>query len=181
MSRVRLLLDAYERRVQLPWQQGLSGREKVWFCIYEPRDERRLRMHLPEFERVTRKAGRQWGSAFDLATKFEAWLASQEYKESYFEEPELLGPALDDFRNQTVTELRVLLSSADEDSVTPVIGVGSLFGISSVSKLIEQVTESIRGRLLVFFPGSRDESNYRLLDARDGWNYLAVPIEAEEG
>ena len=26
------------------------------------------------------------------------------------------------------------------------------------------------------FPGHVDGSNYRLLDARDGWNYLAVPI-----
>jgi len=34
---------------------------------------------------------------------------------------------------------------------------------------------------LVFFPGERDGSNYRLLDARDGWNYLATPIAAQEG
>ena len=32
------------------------------------------------------------------------------------------------------------------------------------------------GRLVVFFPGQFEQNNYRLLDARDGWNYLAVPI-----
>jgi hypothetical protein len=29
----------------------------------------------------------------------------------------------------------------------------------------------IKGRLVVFFPGHLERSNYRLLDARDGWNY----------
>ena len=33
-----------------------------------------------------------------------------------------------------------------------------------------------RGRLVVFFPGQYEQNNYRLLDARDGWNYMAVPI-----
>jgi hypothetical protein len=34
----------------------------------------------------------------------------------------------------------------------------------------------VRGRLVGFFPGQYEQNNYRLLDARDGWNYLAVPI-----
>jgi hypothetical protein len=38
------------------------------------------------------------------------------------------------------------------------------------------VEGDIRGRLVIFFPGEYDSNNYRLLDARDGWNYLAVPI-----
>jgi hypothetical protein len=32
---------------------------------------------------------------------------------------------------------------------------------------------------MVFFPGKHEQSNYRLLDARDGWNYRAILIEAE--
>lgn len=43
------------------------------------------------------------------------------------------------------------------------------------------VEPHIRGRLLVFFPGVYEHENYRLLDARDGWNYRAVPILAAEG
>ena len=39
----------------------------------------------------------------------------------------------------------------------------------------------MKGRLLVFFPGVYEQNNYRLLDARDGWNYLAFPITASEG
>ena len=45
-----------------------------------------------------------------------------------------------------------------------------------VSQLMERVAPTIRGRLLVFFPGEHEHTTYRLLDARDGWNYLAVPI-----
>jgi hypothetical protein len=43
------------------------------------------------------------------------------------------------------------------------------------------VSPEIKGRLLVFFPGEHDGGSYRLLDARDGWNYLAIPITAQEG
>jgi hypothetical protein len=59
-----------------------------------------------------------------------------------------------------------------------VFGVGALFGFTRVSRVLKLVEPYIRGRLVVFFPGVYDQNNYRLLDARDGWNYLAVPITA---
>jgi len=51
-----------------------------------------------------------------------------------------------------------------------------------VSSVVEGVKESVQGRLLVFFPGEHHPENhtYRLLDARDGWNYLAVPLLAQD-
>ena len=49
-----------------------------------------------------------------------------------------------------------------------------------VSELVAKAESKIRGRLLVFFPGAYENNNYRLLDARKGWNYLAVPITSEE-
>ena len=60
------------------------------------------------------------------------------------------------------------------------LGVAGLFGFIRVSELMDAVDDAIRGRLLVFFPGEYDGNIYRLLDARDGWNYLAVPITAAE-
>jgi hypothetical protein len=57
-----------------------------------------------------------------------------------------------------------------------IFGVGALFGFTRVSRVLKIVEPSIKGRLAVFFPGTFDNNNYRLLDARDGWNYLAVPI-----
>ena len=57
-----------------------------------------------------------------------------------------------------------------------VFGVGALFGFARLSQILKMVEPDIRGRLVVFFPGHLDRNNYRLLDARDGWNYMAVPI-----
>ena len=42
---------------------------------------------------------------------------------------------------------------------------------------LSQAADRIAGRLVVFFPGEHDGNSYRLLDARDGRNYLAIPIE----
>ena len=42
--------------------------------------------------------------------------------------------------------------------------------------MLKGVERDVRGRLVVFFPGTLEQNNYRLLDARDGWNYMAVPI-----
>jgi hypothetical protein len=49
-----------------------------------------------------------------------------------------------------------------------------------VSSLMERVEDTVRGRLLVFFPGEYTGNVYRFMDARDGFNYLAVPITSAE-
>lgn len=116
---------------------------------------------------------------FDATTAFEEWMADHEYREGYFTQPEFIGPALDDFLASLSGSLKQVLQEADDNAVVAVLGAGALFGITHVSSLIERVAAGIRGRLLLFFPGSREGPNYRLLDARDGWNYLAIPIEAE--
>jgi len=56
-----------------------------------------------------------------------------------------------------------------------------LFGFTMVSLLLKEVVGDIRGRLALFFPGEYDNNNYRLLDARDGWSYLAIPITLNNG
>ena len=61
-----------------------------------------------------------------------------------------------------------------------VSGVGSLFGLSKVKDVVDAFAPRVSGRLLVFFPGSFENNNYRLLDGYDGWNYLAVPITADQ-
>ncbi len=68
-----------------------------------------------------------------------------------------------------------------EQTVVAITGVAALFGFARVSQVLSLVEAHIRGRLLVFFPGVYENNNYRLLDARDGWNYLAVPITPHEG
>ena len=58
-------------------------------------------------------------------------------------------------------------------------GIASLYGFAHISEVIRGVEPDIFGRLIVFFPGAKEGSNYRLLDARDGWNYLANSISAQ--
>ena len=45
---------------------------------------------------------------------------------------------------------------------------------------IERIEDSVRGRLLVFFPGEHAGNIYRFMDARDGFNYMAIPITSAE-
>ena len=69
-----------------------------------------------------------------------------------------------------------MLRAATDVDVVAIMGVASLFGFKRTSELMKLVEPYIAGRLLVFYPGEYEENNYRLLDARDGWNYLATPI-----
>ncbi|HHT71859.1 MAG: BREX protein BrxB domain-containing protein [bacterium] len=179
MSKIQSLLDSYASYVSFPWQGGLSSQERVWFCRYDPPDERRLRARLGAFELATREANRKW-LPLDITYSFETWLANHEYREQFFYNPKGANPALDLFQQDLTSGLQQDLAAGDETTVAALIGAGALFGLIRVSRLIELIAPSVRGRLLVFFPGTRRGSVYRLLDARDGWNYLAVPIEAEE-
>jgi hypothetical protein len=69
---------------------------------------------------------------------------------------------------------------ADGSSVVAVIGLASLFDFMRVSGLIERVEDTVRGRLLVFFLGEYAGNVYHFMDAREGFNYMAVPIISTE-
>ena len=182
MSEIEGLVRSYQQRVREPWPRAVAGPERVWLAIYEPSQERRLRPRVGAFENETLAAGHGW-RLLDLTDAFAAWMAQHEYREAYFESPEDIEPALDEFAASVIARVTDALTApdVDEHTVVAVLGVGALFGLMKVSVLLEQVAPTIRGRLLVFFPGHHEGSNYRLLDARDGWNYLAVPITATNG
>jgi hypothetical protein len=180
VSRIDALLKNYARYVSLPWDRSLPGAQRVWFAVYEESEERRLRLRVPSFEIATKDAGRGW-RACDLTDAFARWMAAEDYREAYFESPEDLPTPHPAFEEYVAAQVRRELELADENTVVGVIGVGALFGFMKVSVLMEKVEDSIRGRLLVFFPGECADNNYRLLDARDGWNYHAVPITASGG
>lgn len=180
MSQVEGLLAAYKRMVHLPWDEGLAGPQRVWFAIYDPEQERRVRLRVDEFALATNQAGHGW-RLVDITDAFHRWMEDEEYRDAYFEDPELLADRMPEFSSFVAEEVITTLTTegVTEHDVVAVLGVGSLFGLTRVSALVEAVAPSIRGRMLVFFPGSYSGSTYRLLDARDGWNYLAVPITAE--
>ena len=179
MSYVDDLLAAYAKFVALPWQQNLATPQRVWMAVYPPEHERRLRRHLIAFETATIKAKHVWNEV-DITTSFETWMAHHNYRDEYFEDPELLETALPAFFVFLVAYVRKQLTVYDEAyGVVGLVGAGTLFGLGNVVKvsaLLNEVNDAIAGRLLVFFPGHHEGNRYRLLDARDGWNYLAIPI-----
>lgn len=184
MSKVAKLLNIYREHIAVPWKQGVAGIQRVIFAVYDPHDELRMRAHLLEFEIATKAAGHAW-QLIDITDSFPVWLAGQRYRESYFENPDDLGGyvagKITDFTQDLEQDLRQKISeAADTNTVTALLGVGSLFGLTRVSHVVEKIADTIPGRLLVFFPGEYANNNYRLLDARDGWNYMAVPLVAAE-
>ena len=177
MSEIEDLLSRYERYARLPWDDKLAGAQKVWFARYDPDQERRLRIRIGEFQTATTDAGHTW-RLVDITDSFAEWMTNHEYKDAYFKQPVDLELALVDFSDFVVEQVRQELNQpgVDEDTVVALLGLASLFGLTRVAELIAKVDSEIRGRLLAFFPGQQNSSNWRLLDARDGWNYHAVPI-----
>jgi len=183
MGKIEELAAVYERHVGAPWQRTLAGAQRVMLVVYEKELERMLRARIGEFEQATRRAphGHGW-RLVDCTRWFAEWMATDEYRDAYFEDPDLLGMKIQsEFRQEVAQKLAAELEAADENTVVAWIGVASLFGFLRVSELIRSAEQSIRGRLVVFFPGTKNENNYRLLDARDGWNYLAQGITLHGG
>ena len=183
MGRIEDLANRYCNHISAPWQRNLAGDQKAIFVVYPKEDERELRARLELFEMATIDAGHTW-KFFNFTKTFANWMANTEYRELYFESPEDLTMKLQsDFLQFAAQELRktLIAPGVNSDTVVAVYGVASLYGFTKVSLVLKEVVHDIRGRLLLFFAGEFDNNNYRLLDARDGWNYLAVPITLHNG
>ena len=183
MTRIDELASRYRNHIGAPWQRNLAGDQKTIFVVYPKSDERKLRARLLLFEDATTSSDHGW-RLLNLTDAFARWMADTEYRDAYFEEPDTLTMKLrSDFVQYAAGLLREALSGedVDEDTVVAVLGVACLFGLTRLSLVLKEVVKDIRGRLVVFFPGEYEENNYRLLDARDGWNYLAVPITLHNG
>lgn len=184
MSRVDSLVRSYEKHISAPWQEGIAGSQRVVFVVYDKTDELKLRAHVTEFELVTRSVGHDW-HLIDVTDSFPKWMAAQRYRDAYFECPDDLDGykvgEVKEFTQHLIEEIKdEMAQNAHPNQVTALLGVGTLFGVSHVSTLVNGIANAVPGRLLVFFPGEYENNTYRLLDARDGWNYLAVPILASE-
>ena len=182
MARVEDLAELYGLHIATPWQRTVAGAQRVIMVTYEKELERTLRARKGEFENRTRAAGYDWVE-IDLADTFARWITADEYREAYFESPDDLRLKLEaEFPEYVTDKLRAVVVNADDPArtVVAVLGVASLFGFARVSHILKLVEPDVRGRLLVFFPGSCEQNNYRLLDARDGWNYMAVPISIHD-
>ena len=178
MARIEDLADRFERHIATPWQRTVSGAQRVVMLVYDKELERTLRARKHAFETAAQQAGHDWHE-LEISDAFAAWIAADDYREAYFAAPEDLQLKLQgEFSDYVADRIRALLTAdaITENSVVALFGVGALFGFARLSHILKLVEADIKGRLVVFFPGHLERSNYRLLDARDGWNYLAVPI-----
>lgn len=180
MNNVDRLKNAYSKHIHVPWRSDASPEERVMFCVYNEGDELRLRSRIEEFAIETLNAGHEW-TCFDFTDTFASWLMGQKYGVQYFKRPNLLMSAINSYKDYLLQEFGAFLdeNNADSNTVVALAGVGSLFGFLKVSEVVSGFSPLVAGRLAVFFPGTYENNNYRLLDAYDGWNYLAVPITAD--
>lgn len=183
MGRIESLADNYKNHIATPWQKNLAGDQKTIFVVYPKNDERRLRAKLGLFQIATRQSGHSW-KLVDLTPTFAEWMSRLEYRHIYFEEPDSISLKLSsDFLRHAAAQVRQALTAddVDDDTVVAFYGAASLYGLVKVSMLLKEVVRDIRGRLLLFFPGEYENNSYRLLDAHENWNYLAVPITYSDG
>lgn len=169
------ILRAYQRHVQLPWQRDLPPAGRVWIVWYDKSMQRRFKARLSEFEHTTIAAGHGWRH-LDLAPSFGRWIASHELFEALLNQPKEIRGLLPEYEEYLAKTVREQLQACSSDDVLAVDGCGALFGVARISTLLSHVAAAISGRMLIGFPGKHSGGVYRLLDARDGWNYHAVPI-----
>lgn len=178
MNATDRLLTNYSRQVRLPWSPNAAGKQRVWFAVYHPAEERRVRTRLPQFEEVTLGAGHGWSSV-DLTGLLPEFLAGHKYREAIFADPKHLK-AGSQLEMRAAAMVDAACAESNENSVVALTGLASLFDFMRVSSLIDRVEDSVRGRLLVMFPGEFQGTLYRFMDARDGFNYMATPITSTE-
>lgn len=182
MSRVSDLVDAYKAALSLAWNNSLSGGERVWMLVYPPELERQMLFALPSLGLATTQAGRDW-TVIDVTDDFGRWLSSHTYAKSFYEDPtDLTQAILDQFEAALVTRIRKALGEAAETAVVALVGIGSIFPFLRASSVIKSIDSAVNGRLLVLFPGTHDPEthSFRLLDARDGFNYRARVLDPQK-
>ena len=168
------LIQAYEKVVSGKWQETLSAQERIWFLVYDPDSQRKVDFRLIDFENTTKKAGKKW-VRISFKDCFPDWMASHEYREEYFSDPESLIDQLEfDFKAFAIenTIQKIRNHQIDNETVVAFTDVASLLGFARLSDILNSIAGEVKGRLLVFFPGEFEKNQFRLLNARDGWSYL---------
>jgi hypothetical protein len=172
------LVRSFRRQVQLPWRTDVPASGRVWILWYDRSLELRVGGQWPLLEQESARAGHGWRS-IDAGPMFAQWLDGHELRDAVLSQPDELGSLLPEFEDAVVEQLTTVLDAAAPDDLVAVKRCGALFGLASLSKVVNRVESSVQGRLLLSFAGRYEGTGYRLLDARPGWNYHAVPIPSE--
>jgi hypothetical protein len=185
MSRLDELLERYRTHVSQPLRSGLPLSQRVWFVVHDPEDERRVRNRLSEFELTTRDAGLGW-AACDLTGSYADWMDSfdPEERDAILLDPELAltyaeTEYLEHLRTRILAAMAAIPPGQAGRTVFALHGLMELYDFLHVSTVVDALGDPFPGVLLVFFPGEREGNRYKFLGAREGWDYLAVPILTE--
>lgn len=181
MSAVDDLLAAFGERLRVPWRPDEPALGRVWMLWYAKEHERRVRGRIGEFRLAALNAGKGWHE-LDLAPLFGQWIVSQPWFERAARRPATLSTVIGQFEAAVADRVRLALTACGPNDILALTGVASLFGLIRAQDLVRRVTDStqVPGRLLLAFPGVHRDGIYRMLDARDGYNYLAVPIPSAD-
>ena len=183
MSRIDQLLTNFRTHASQPLRRDFPLSQRIWFVVYPPEDERKLGPRLPEFELATKDAGLEWVRV-DVSGTFAEWIDSRDDKDQLMGDTELVEAYADsgyvDFIKDRLADAVALhAQKTPERTVFALTGLMELYDFVHVSSILDALDSKFPGVLLVFFPGERENNTYRFLGARDGWDYLAVPITPE--
>jgi len=182
MTYVDRLNQALDHQLRHPWTNDRSGGERVWFLVFDPDRLRSVIARKDMFRLTTEAHGKRW-EEIDISRMFGEWMTQHRYADRYFARPNLANTISGDFTRSLSVEIKTQIAarSIDENTLLVLTGTESLYGIDKLSQITRLIEDAVPGRLLVFFPGQYREPQYRFLDARDGWNYLAIPIVPTSG
>lgn len=182
MNYVERLIEALSQQLRHPWGHDKSGGERVWFLVFDPDRLRTVLARKDAFQLATEAAGKRW-EEIDISRSFGRWMAGHRYAARYFARPKLASTIAEDYATVLAAEIKqhIMERQVDEETLLVMTGTEALYGILKLSHITRLIEDHVSGRLLVFFPGEYREPQYRFLDARDGWNYLAIPIVPVSG
>ena len=129
-SKIDQLLAAFDKVVQEPWSNTLSGQERIWFLVYDPAEQRKVDLRIEDFETATIKAGKKW-EIISFKLCFPQWMANHEYKEGYFKNPKHIVDQLEaDFIPHAIQFIKGELTriNQDQDTLIAIKDVSALFG-----------------------------------------------------
>ena len=76
MNKIEKLAYKYGEFCKLPWD-NVAAPQRIWFVVYPPDQERRLRKRFELFELATQRPGHNW-LQIDLTDQFAKWIGNLE-------------------------------------------------------------------------------------------------------
>jgi hypothetical protein len=184
MSKIDSLIESYRRHISMPYRKEKDLTQRTWIAVYPPEDELRLRSKIDEFEIATKDSGHRW-QTIDFNHAIADWLDSvpeQKKKECLADDANTTDLANPQFKkylsNRILSCIQACPVEVVDKTVFAILGAMGIYDFAYISEVFEFLPKNLPGNLLLFFPGEKEENIYKFLNARKGWNYMAVPILA---